>query len=197
MMDLAQRLPDSVTYGGRRYKLRTEFFRVLQCFEIIRNQDFLPEDQIAMCLKILVRGRIPPTLAARVDLFKSILEQYINPEKPKKKQPKAMDFEHDAKYIFAGFMQAYHIDLTCSTLHWWSFLALLACLPDDTKMAQIIHIRTCELPKPTKHNAEQRAKLIRLKAEWAVHKTDEERARELQEGLKKMVVAMESMTAKR
>lgn len=193
MMDLAQRLPDSVTYGGRRYKLRTEFFRVLQCFEIIRNQDFLPEDQIAMCLKILVRGRIPSTFPERVKLFEAILAQYVNPEPKKKKQKKSIDFEHDAKYIFAAFVQAYQIDLTCSDLHWWKFLALLSCLPDDTKMAQIIHIRTCELPKPTKYNAEQRAKLSRQKAEFAVYKTDEERAREFQEGLKGMVIAMESM----
>ena len=195
MIPLSSRLPDCVEVNGKRYKLRTEFFRVLQCFQILRAPDLLPEDQISLCLRALL-WRVPFRRKRQAEVFRAVLEQYIAPDKRKGKT-KSMDLEHDSDYIYAAFAQAYGINLTTSSMHWWEFRALLSALPDDTKMSQIVSIRTRPMPKPTKYNGEQRAALARAKAEWAVYKTPEEKERDVQEGWRKMALAMQSMAKKR
>lgn len=58
----------------------------------------------------------------------------------------ACDLTLDAGCIYAGFLQAYGIDLTAvSCLHWWTFLALLENLPEQTLMAQKMQLRTMDL----------------------------------------------------
>ena len=195
MMDLAGRLPKYVLVG-RRYRMRTEFFRVLQVFEILRDKDLLEEQKIYLCLRCLL-WRVPRSMKKRVALMQAITAEYIAPDPKKGTQPKSMDLQHDAPYIFAAFWQAYGVDLTRSKMHWWKFRALLSALPDETKMSQIISIRTRPMPKATKYNVEERANLARLKTEWAVYKTDEERAQDFQAGLAKMAMAMHSMAKKR
>ena len=65
-----------------------------------------------------------------------------------KKAVRAYDLTYDAdtSCIYAAFRQAYHIDLIeIPYLHWWAFLALLENLPEDTPMAQRMHLRTMDL----------------------------------------------------
>lgn len=52
-----------------------------------------------------------------------------------------LDYDIDADYIYAAFMQGYGIDLMEEDLHWHKFLALLAALPDDTALSKIIGYR--------------------------------------------------------
>lgn len=55
----------------------------------------------------------------------------------------AIDMVIDGEFIVASFQQAYGIDLTSiDYMHWHRFKALLAGLPDDTKMSKIIGYRT-------------------------------------------------------
>lgn len=59
-------------------------------------------------------------------------------------KPRLYDFEIDARYIYAGFRQAYGIDLSIKTglaLHWWEFMDLFVSLPEDTAMWQRMHYR--------------------------------------------------------
>lgn len=59
---------------------------------------------------------------------------------------RAYDLALDAGCIYAGFLQAYGIDLTAVPfLHWWAFLALLENLPEQTPMAQKMQLRTMDL----------------------------------------------------
>lgn len=63
-----------------------------------------------------------------------------------KSNARAYDLVIDAGCIYASFLQAYRIDLTeIRFLHWWAFTALLENLPEDTPMAQRMHLRTMEL----------------------------------------------------
>ena len=57
----------------------------------------------------------------------------------------AFDYQCDAGYIVAAFQQAYGIDLTASTMHWWRFRALFLSLPEDTLMHKIMCWRTADL----------------------------------------------------
>lgn len=69
---------------------------------------------------------------------------YEKPEIPresKKGGPELIDYDIDADYIYAAFMQSYGIDLVEADLHWHKFLALVMALPEDTMMAKIMGYR--------------------------------------------------------
>jgi len=51
------------------------------------------------------------------------------------------DFEFDAARIIASFMQAYGIDLTEVSMHWWKFMALLRSLPPDSEFMRVVRLR--------------------------------------------------------
>ena len=101
----------------------------------------------------------------------------------------------DAEYIYAGFMQAYRIDLLdqLGKLHWWKFNALLKSLPQDTKFQEIVQIRLRPMPKATKYNAEERQNLLKLKAEYRLEISEKERKENLQNGLRNLASALIGM----
>lgn len=69
---------------------------------------------------------------------------YIKPEVPRdsgNSGPELLDYDIDADYIFAAFMQSYGIDLVETDLHWHKFLALITALPDDTTLSRIMGYR--------------------------------------------------------
>lgn len=97
----------------------------------------------------------------------------ISPEKKRKKDgPPSVDITQDWEYIYAGFLQAYGIDLFDSSMHWLKFCALLKSLPKGTRLREIVEIRTAPVPKPTKHNREQIAALLKAKADVALKATE-------------------------
>ena len=61
-----------------------------------------------------------------------------------------LDYDKDAPYIYAAFLEQYGIDLIDARLHWYKFLALLHGL-HDTELNRIIAAR---LWKPNGKNSE-------------------------------------------
>jgi hypothetical protein len=115
--------------------------------------------------------------------------------KSKGKHEKSMDFIQDGPLIYAAFMQAYGIDLQKERgrLHWWQFSALLQGLPANTRLVEVMQIRLRPMPAPTKYNAEERAQLARLKQDFALELTAEEREERLQDGLRKVATYLLSI----
>ena len=195
---LAEPLIEHICYRGRKYKLKPSFGRVITCYETLQNEAFDSFDKVDMCLKLLVKNKIRlyfMSTEKKAELFELIFNQIIKVNKGKSGATKAFDFLQDSQYIYAGFMQCYKIDLMqCrDTLHWWQFMSLFSCLSEDTRMAQIISVRTKPIPKATKYNADERLKLIRLKQEYMLEMSDEERNANLQQGLAKMAAALGGM----
>lgn len=82
---------------------------------------------------------------------------------------KALDFAQDAEAIYAGFRQAYGIDLhDAPTLTAGEFLALLRNIPDHTRIAQTMEIRTAPMPK----DKEAGERLARAKRRVALKPSD-------------------------
>lgn len=75
-----------------------------------------------------------------------------------------IDFGIDAMYIYAAFMQAYHIDLIDSDMHYYKFLALLRGLK-NTRMNDIIEYR---LFTPSSKPAEWELQMQKIKEAWAL-----------------------------
>lgn len=56
------------------------------------------------------------------------------------------DFEQDADYIYAAFMEQYKIDLAdINYLHWWKFKSLFYGLNKDIQLSKIMFYRSIEL----------------------------------------------------
>ena len=81
-------------------------------------------------------------------------------------------------------------------LHWWSFIALFSGLSDDTKIVQIMSIRSRPLPKPTKFNAEERRQLMKLKHLYRLELSEGERKQQFQKGLAKVAIALQGLAQK-
>lgn len=184
-MKLCDPLPDSVEVDGKTYKLTPAFDNVLQMFE--QTEGDLTDYEKAEIMLYYLTDNAP--LDAR------ILTAACDALFPKPKgeaAQKAFDFVQDAELIYAAFWQTYGIDLIeqQGKLHWCKFFALFQGLPESTRFREVVAIRLRPLPEPTKHNAKERQQLLKAKQAVALHVTDEERQKNLQDGLKRMALMM-------
>lgn len=161
-----------VEYKHKRYSVNLAFNTVLAVFSVYKDDLLTDQDKISIiydmfidapCLSIIDRSKI-------VTL---VLEKFISTDdNGEPEQERIVDFEQDANYIYAGFMQAYNIDLLKqkNIMPWDSFLALFQGLPDSTKIKEIMQIRARPLPTPTKYNAQEIQNLLKLKQAYAIKK---------------------------
>lgn len=163
MHDLYQRPPYWVTVGKRRYRLRPYFNRVLAAVDVLQDENLVMRDKIDTANALLYR--IPRK--GRPDLLEAALTLLLGKGRGGKSEP-VFDFGQDAGYIYAAFRQAYGIDLFRARLHWWEFVALFESLPDNTRMAQIINIRSQPIPARNRYNGESVQHLMRQKALFAL-----------------------------
>lgn len=121
-------------------------------------------------------------------VFKSVFEEHIslsdvednhveydlagNPMKTSAddnaKQRAPYDIRFDGEYIYASFLQAYHLDLfdMQGKLHWRKFNALLSGLPEGTKLMEVIKIRKW---KPQKGDStEYKEEMRKLQKDYAL-----------------------------
>ena len=195
-MILYRKPPTHITVDGKRYKLRPWFDRVLYAMEIMQNEKYTAMQKLdAVAYLLIANKRIKDkarVVGAALDL---LLGKGGNAE-----EKRYFDFEQDAEYIFSSFQQAYGINLFermdlnhQKPMHWWEFIALFTGLPDSTRMAQVIAIRSKDIPAPAKGNEEYRTSIMKQKAIFALKTSERERQENLQKGLAALYKTMESM----
>lgn len=186
MVTLFSKPPTHIEVDGRRYLLRPSFDRVLETFDVfgdVFGRDWSDIDKIDYACWLLIQGRPRNKVAALNAAYDTLIE-------PQKADgPKCFDFVQDAGLIYAAFVQAYGIDLFEQRIHWWKFIQLLNALPSDTRFVEIVGIRTKPVPKPTKYNQKEIENLLRAKAKYGLVLTQEEREKQFQAGLAKIVQA--------
>lgn len=187
MVTLFSPLPDRIEVGGKEILLAPSFDRVLEAFSVQRDPDLAPEDKLEYLAFLIFQDY----KRVKAQIWPEAVEAAFNlllPEKGKGSGPRAFDFIQDAQLIYAGFMQAYHLDLyeQQGRLHWLKFIALFQGLPRDTKIMQVIDIRMRPVPAPNKHNAKEIEELMRLKSLYMLKMTQEERESQFQQGLQKV-----------
>ena len=187
-MKLYKKLPYTVIVDGKRYKLMPYFDRVLYAMDVMRGEGSYQQKVDAACYLLIKNKKIHN----KIKVLSATLDLLVGTGSGDDEE-KQFDFDQDAEFIFASFFQAYGINLFerldidgQKPLHWFEFMALFKALPDDTRMAQIISIRTQKLPAPTKHNSEIRQQIMRQKMAFALKKTEEERQRAFQKGLRNL-----------
>lgn len=183
-------MPYSIEFEGNEYAITPAFDNVLNMYEVLEQADAF--DQMDIAHYYLTDGKAPK----KAEVIQLVFGVLFPPVKRKTAVgPKSFDYIQDSSYIYAAFMQAYGIDLIeqQGKMHWWKFNSLLQGLPSDTRFMEIISIRTQPLPKPTKYNAEERQRLLRLKQEYALTISEAERQKNLQEGFTKMAHVLLTM----
>lgn len=184
-------LPYSVKYKGKTWQLTPTFDNVLSMYRQL--EDCTDTERLDVMLYFLLKKhRYPKDALLLTEVCKLLFSTSKRPAE------RCFDFLQDSDLIYAAFKQAYGIDLyqEQGKLHWLQFKALMAGLPSNTKLAEVISIRLRPLPPANKHNARERAELMRLKQSVALQISEEERQRNIQEGLTKMVNVLLSMGAK-
>lgn len=173
-------------FGGRSFLIDTSFNNILSVLEILDDKELIDYDKAMMALYFLTSEEefSDPDSQKSVeevqfieDLLREIFDNVIVDKTAKKSVPtdilgnplpikdeedeqdRSFDYSHDAAFIYASFMQAYHIDLyeQHDQMNWETFIALFNGLPAETIMAKVIDIRTKEVPsgKGTEKEAEQ------------------------------------------
>ena len=179
-------LPYSVDYNGKTYELTPAYDNVLSMFADVKG---VPDNRVPEIMGYYLLKEP----SSDTGLLQAVSEVLFT--KSKGKHEKSMDFIQDGPLIYAAFMQAYGIDLQKERgrLHWWQFSALLQGLPANTRLVEVMQIRLRPMPAPTKYNAEERAQLARLKQDFALELTAEEREERLQDGLRKVATYLLSI----
>lgn len=149
--------------------------RLLDLLEESSGSIFLPSQALEILTGRNLAGEF--TLSEQVEAFSYLLNTYIKPEEEKpqldltgqpmkqKKKPQEkplISVKQDAPAIFAAFLQAYNINLNEArgALTWGEFSALLANLPDGTKLGEIMKIRAWKPDAKTPAKERERMKKL-------------------------------------
>lgn len=196
MFSLAVQLPQNLYFEGRRYKLNTSFDAMLRIFALQRDQLFSPMQRIETAVEILNRKATRLPVLKKVEFFNDAISMLTAEKHARTAEsgPRSLDFEQDAAYIYAGFLQAYGIDLLqqAGKLDWRCFVALFQGLPDTTKIKEIISIRRRPIPALTKYNAAEIKSLMEAKAFFAVRLSEEESQEMFQRGVDRLAASLVS-----
>lgn len=173
MLDLTKKvMPETIMVSGVSYKLKTDYQYWLTFALKLKHKNIT---DIAD-LYYLFDGKHPQ--GSDIETFKALHDFYA----PPKALPRSvgsgsdsiiLDFELDADYIYAAFMEQYHIDLISpeTHLHWYKFNALFDSL-HNTKLNDIMSYRAYD--STDKSSYEQQ--MTKLRQAWEIIKplSDEE-----------------------
>ena len=175
MSILTQKLPDSIVVNGEAYPIRTDFRVWLQFTELMLSARPAAEKTVQML--VLLFEALPCDFCAT---WEAVLAFYAGCDREQKKggaeraaAKRIYDFEADGAYIYAAFLQQYHIDLQTAALHWWSFRALFHALGEETQFVKIMGYRSMDVSKIK--NKEQREMYAKLKKQYALPTPQAER----------------------
>lgn len=137
MIDLTNSaLSNTVMCGGRAFSVNTDFRVWLRFAQCVENDD--------ADVRFVFAGELPEP---NVETYAALLA-FFNNENPCPHDTEdasgspVLSYDIDSEYIYAAFLQQYHIDLLTAPLHWHQFKALLLGLTDDTRMGQIMSARS-------------------------------------------------------
>lgn len=172
MLDISRKLVDELVLeieGEEQiFPLLLSFDRVLKFFEMWGDEEIPEIMRPLLALKILTGVSFDNlTVDEAMEIVRAIFEEHIQTRKvddeveydlagnvikttsSKESHKRLYNLKYDGDYVFASFMQAYRIDLIeeIGKLHWKKFNALLVGLPEGTKFAEVLKIRSYEPQK--------------------------------------------------
>ena len=188
-MKLTDRIPDSVTVDGKKYRLDFDFRNVLRMMDVLGNDDLMPDARDFLALKCLTKH--PKNVAKVLEAVKGVLFE----DKPATGE-RLTSFEQDAGLIRSAFRQVYGIDLFRDKLTWFEFTELLQNLPEGNRYEEVLGIRARPLPTPNKYNAKEREWLLKAKQHCALHLSEKEAAKKYDNDVGRVFKGLSAMIQK-
>lgn len=184
-MKLTDRYDSVIEYKGKVFTMNLAFDIVLRAYELKSDPNFNNYQRVNIMWEMFIvnHSEYEVTFEDKNTIVKTIFDHFLEPNnktddknKSQNQEKPLFDFEHDAEYIYASFLQDYKIDLfeMQGVLRWEKFLSLLSSLKDDTKFKEVIGIRGQKLPSPTQYNKEERNRIIKLKQIYSLPVASEE-----------------------
>lgn len=163
-------LVQAVEADGRMYGVHTSFKYWLRFLEVLADKNTPPDTFDFM---YSTDDKPPSRIHGIMALIAFCSPASVLPRTEKERGGgKAVDYEVDADYIYAAFMEQYGIDLVESDMHWYKFQALFKGL-HGTKLNDIIGWRLWE-SSGARRDAYTR-QMERLRAAWELpEESDEE-----------------------
>lgn len=199
---LTDRLPEAVTVDGMEYPINSDF-RTGIAFELLMQRQDLADEEKAYRALGLFYPTIPENIEGALNGLLNFwaMERDID-SKPKKqekqgaKHQRLYDFEQDAGRLYAAFLGVYGIDLQATSLHWWSFRALMEALPPDCAFCKVMEYRSIK-PGDTKGmSKKQKAFYAKMRERYRLDKQDNGgRPKNLAEYNARLLAAVEKIFA--
>lgn len=172
-------LPCEISADGKSFPVMTDFRRWILLVSIMDEEklDFNTKSRLAIKL-VLENPSLPSDPSEKSRLILSLMEGIMSFALCGQSSgggnnggEQSFDFQFDSELIFASFMQAYGIDLTEVSLHWWKFMALLRNLPPDSPFMRVVGLRLSD-PSSIEDDGARR-KLRRAKAAVRIRRKNE------------------------
>lgn len=201
MAFLTESIEDTVYYSGRLYRINMSFDVIIAVQSLLREPELSDHAKLGQAMKMLVRNHtkvLKLSFEEQQKLLKKIFDECINTvrrSEVRRQELPVVDFEYDGEYIYASFMLDYGIDLLemQGRLPWKKFIALFKGLSEQSKMREVMRIRTMEVPRFTGKNGKQIQEIQELKSYYALPV----RGGGGQKGLESLFSTLERMAVKR
>lgn len=182
MYSIHKKKNDLLEINGVEHKINATFDNILNVIDLLK-ENISDGDKLDIAIELLFGKSLDISYKEKYQVFTHIMEEYINQKQSEEEEydlqgnlmPKYVEdqeayysLEHDAKYIYAGFRQAYGINLfeEQGKLHWLDFQALLVSLPEETKFKQLVKLRAWKPKKGDsaeyKHDMREAQKAVAL-----------------------------------
>ena len=168
MIDLRKKgLPNAITVNGNSFLINTDFRKWIKVGKMLEEKCTI----IDLAEEVIQSISLVELLENSEEILSKLLEFYTNPNATPRGDSNdttpIIDYVEDGEYIVGSFMQAYGIDLTICDMHWHMFKALLLSLPENSKMKQIMQMRSYK-----KSNVSYEKQQENLKKAWELHKKE-------------------------
>ncbi len=182
-------LPTEVEIDGTWYCLNTDY-RICIMFEMLMMDDTLDDTQkLRKALELFFGDVIPTNATSAVD---KILWFYncgkdMDQERKTRGQrakKKVYDFDYDADYIYAAFLQQYGVDLQDEEIHWWKFKAMFKSLRDDTEFVKIMGYRSIQITNNMTKSQKEFYQNMKTLHALPAPRSESEKDRAIEEALK-------------
>lgn len=163
---LCDELPQDVVVDGKAYPIKTGFPDWIRFFSL-HEEKISSEEKIILSVNLLYTDKRPANIFAAYQALQSFAACKDVPKnsgtgkKAGAGKAPVFSYLYDSMYIFGDFRRYYGIDLRKEKdMHWYTFFALLAALPDESETKQRIAYRSVN-PSEIK-SREQKQKIHRI-----------------------------------
>lgn len=164
---LTDQLPAFVEVGGVRRPIDPDFRLMVELESATLSANGLDAEVFAGLLARFYPHGLPTDAEGAVDgmlwFYRCGKEGEGDGGAPSGKS-RVYDFEQDAEALYTSFLQAFKIDLTTDSIHWWRFRRLMFGLPAETPFAQRLHYRTADTSAMGKEQKKHYSKMKRMLA---------------------------------